>query len=558
MRRRVKHILIVGAVVVGGLLLGSAAQSNTYNLGKNIEILVNLFRNLNLFYVDGVEPDKLMDAAAEGMTKVLDPYTTYLSADKMEEFSTMTTGKYGGVGSMIRQRGEWVDFIEPYKGSPADKAGIRPDDRIVEIEGKDAKGMTSQEVSDLLRGDPGSTVRLKVKKFPGEEVVDLRIKRERITIPSIPYYGMVADSVGYIIHNDFTEDCSTALLNAYRDLEAQGMKALVLDYRGNGGGLLQEAVKILSMFVPKGTEVVSMRSTKSAKENRTFKTENEPVSLEVPIVVLTNSGSASAAEIVAGALQDTDRAVIVGQRTFGKGLVQSTYPLGYDAFAKITTAKYYLPSGRCVQAIDYAHRNDDGSVASVPDSLVQEFKTLGGRKVYDGGGVVPDVKLEPQYISTFAYVVYGMGHIDDFLTDYCRRHYDELVVEPQKYHFDQAAYEEFIEFMKEKEVPWESEAELRWKEFKKAAEKERWSESIDTPLAQIDNLFANTTEDNLRLYQREISDIIEEQMVSRYCFNEGGIHHTIPIDTELAKAVEILQNKPLYTEIVTSRDTERK
>lgn len=558
MRRRVKHILIVGAVVVGGLLLGSAAQSNTYNLGKNIEILVNLFRNLNLFYVDGVEPDKLMDAAAEGMTKVLDPYTTYLSAEKMEEFSTMTTGKYGGVGSMIRQRGEWVDFIEPYKGSPADKAGIRPDDRIVEIEGKDAKGMTSQKVSDLLRGDPGSTVRLKVKKFPGEEVVDLRIKRERITIPSIPYYGMVADSVGYIIHNDFTEDCSTALLNAYRDLEAQGMKALVLDYRGNGGGLLQEAVKILSMFVPKGTEVVSMRSTKSAKENRTFKTENEPVSLEVPIVVLTNSGSASAAEIVAGALQDTDRAVIVGQRTFGKGLVQSTYPLGYDAFAKITTAKYYLPSGRCVQAIDYAHRNDDGSVASVPDSLVQEFKTLGGRKVYDGGGVVPDVKLEPQYISTFAYVVYGMGHIDDFLTDYCRRHYDELVVEPQKYHFDQAAYEEFIEFMKEKEVPWESEAELRWKEFKKAAEKERWSESIDTPLAQIDNLFANTTEDNLRLYQREISDIIEEQMVSRYCFNEGGIHHTIPIDTELAKAVEILQDKPLYTEIVTSRDTERK
>ncbi|MBE6200818.1 MAG: S41 family peptidase [Rikenellaceae bacterium] len=558
MRRSVKHTLIVGAVVVGGLLLGSAAQNNTYNLGKNIEILVNLFRNLNLFYVDGVEPDKLMDAAAEGMTKVLDPYTTYLSAEKMEEFSTMTTGKYGGVGSMIRQRGEWVDFIEPYKGSPADKAGIRPDDRIVEIEGKDAKGMTSQKVSDLLRGDPGSTVRLKVKKFPGEEVVELRIKRERITIPSIPYYGMVADSVGYIIHNDFTEDCSTALLNAYRDLEAQGMKALVLDYRGNGGGLLQEAVKILSMFVPKGTEVVSMRSTKSAKENRTFKTENEPVSLDMPMVVLTNSGSASAAEIVAGALQDTDRAVIVGQRTFGKGLVQSTYPLGYDAYAKITTAKYYLPSGRCVQAIDYAHRNDDGSVASVPDSLVQEFKTLGGRKVYDGGGVVPDVKLDPQYISTFAYVVYGMGHIDDFLTDYCRRHYDDLVVEPQKYHFDQAAYEEFIEFMKDKDVPWESEAELRWKEFKKAAEKERWGESIDTPLAQIDDLFANTTEDNLRLYQREISDMIEEQIVSRYCFNEGGIHHTIPIDTELAKAVEILQNKPLYTEIVTSRDTERK
>lgn len=544
--------------LVGCLLLGSAAKNNTYNLGKNIEILVNLFRTLNLFYVDGVEADKLMDAAANGMTKVLDPYTIYLSPESMEDFSTMTTGKYGGVGSLIRQRGEWVDFVEPYKNSPADKAGIRPDDRIVEIEGKDAKGMTSQQVSDLLRGDPGSSVKLKVKKFPGEEIVDMKIKRERIAIPSIPYYGMVSDSVGYIIHSDFTEDCSTALLNAYRSLEAQGMKALVLDYRGNGGGILQEAVKILSMFLPKGTEVVCMRSTKGSKNDRVFKTESEPVSLTIPIVVLTNSSSASAAEIVSGALQDTDRAVIVGQRTFGKGLVQSTYPLGYQAYAKVTTAKYYLPSGRCVQAIDYAHRNNDGSVASVPDSLVQEFATAAGRKVYDGGGVVPDVKLEPQYISTFAYLVYGMGHIDDFLTDYCRRHYNSLAVEPQTYKFDDKAFEEFVEYMKDKDVPWESEAELRWEEFKKAAEKERWNESMDSQIAQIDENFTNTTEENVRLYKKELTEIIEEHMVSRYCFNEGGIKHSIPIDTELAKAVEILHNQQLHTTILTSQDTERK
>ena len=558
MKRIVKHTLIVGAALVGALLLGAAAKNNTYNLGKNIEILINLFRNINLFYVDGVEPDKLMDAAAVGMTKVLDPYTTYLSPESMEDFSTMTTGKYGGVGSIIRQRGEWVDFIEPYKGSPADKAGIKPDDRIVEIEGRDAKGMTSQQVSDLLRGDPGSSVRLSVKKFPGEEVVEMKIKRERITIPSVPYYGMVGDSVGYIIHSDFTEDCSSDVLRAYRDLEARGMKALVLDYRGNGGGILQEAVKVLSLFLPKGSEVVSMRSTRNANENRIFRTETDPVSVDLPMAVLTNSSSASAAEIVSGALQDNDRAVVVGQRTFGKGLVQTTYPLGYKAYAKITTAKYYLPSGRCVQAIDYAHRNDDGSVASVPDSLIQEFKTKGGRKVYDGGGVVPDIKLEPQYISTFAYLVYGMGYIDDFLTDYCRKHYDTLEVIPQQYHFDNDAYGEFVEFMKDKEVPWESEAELRWREFKKAAEKERWNESMDSQMAQIDENFANTTEDNLWLYQREISEIIEEHLVSRYCYNEGGIYHTLPIDKELARAVELLQDEALYREIVTSRDTERK
>ena len=558
MKKIVRRCLVVGGIVAATLLLGGAAKNSTYNLGKNIEILINLFRNINLFYVDDVEADKLMDAAAGGMTKILDPYTTYLSAESMEDFSTLTTGKYGGVGSLIRQRGEWVDFIEPYKDSPADKAGIRPDDRIVEIEGRDAKGMSSQQVSDLLRGDPGSTVRLKVKKFPGEEVVDMKIQRERITIPSIPYYGIVADSIGYIIHSDFTEDCSTALLRAYRDLEAQGMKALVLDYRGNGGGVLQEAVKILSMFVPKGTEVVSMRSTKSAKNNRSFKTESAPVSLDIPIVVLANSNSASAAEIVTGALQDTDRAVVVGQRTYGKGLVQSTYPLGYNAYAKITTAKYYLPSGRCVQALDYAKRNEDGSVASVPDSLVQEFHTAAGRKVYDGGGVMPDVRLEPQYISTFAYLVYGMGYIDDFLSDYCRNHYESLVVEPQKYRFDDEAYEVFVAWMKDKEVPWQSEAELRWQEFKKAAEKERWKDSMDSQMAEIDQNFSKSTEENLRIYKQEISEIIEDHLVARYCYSEGRIFHNLPLDTELAKAIEILQDTERYNHIVTSQDTERK
>lgn len=557
MKRLAKYTLpLMAAAVVA--LLTSAAGSSTYKLGKNIEVLVDMMRKVSLFYVDDVNPDKLMNAAAEGMARILDPYTTYLPPESMDDFNTMTTGKYGGVGSLIRLRGDYVEFTAPYKGSPADMAGIRPGDRIVEIEGKSAKGMTTQQVSSLLRGDAGSTVRLKVEKFPTDEPVELKIKRERIAIPGVPWYGMVADSVGYISHTDFTEGCSADLLAAYNNLTTQGMKGLVLDYRSNSGGILQEAVKILSMFLPKGTEVVSTRSPKNPSLNESFKTENTPVTLSLPIVVLTNSGTASAAEIVAGALQDTDRAVIMGQRSFGKGLVQRTYPLGHNAYAKITTAKYYLPSGRCVQAIDYAHRNDDGSVASVPDSLIAEFATAAGRKVYDGGGVMPDVKLEPQYVSSFAYVVYGMGLVDDFVNDYCKSHYDHMNVKPQQYHFDDQAYEEFMVWMKDKDVPWESDAQRFWKRFKEAAAKERWDEDMAAQMEAIEENISNSDADNLRLYKKELVEIIENQIVERYCYNEGGIEHSLVGDTELQHAVELLQNPERYHAIVTSQDTARK
>ena len=558
MKKSIKHIALVVGATATLLLLGSAASDTTYKLGKSVEVLVSMLRGINLFYVDEVESDKLLEAAAHGMTRILDPYTTYLPAESMDDFTRMTTGKYGGVGSLIRQRGEWVEFTAPYKGSPADNAGIRPGDCIVKIDGKSAKGMTTQQVSSLLKGDPGSSVKLTVRKFPTDEDVDLKIKRDRIAIPGVPYYGMVADSIGYITHTDFTEGCSADLLAAYKALDSLGMKGLVLDYRSNSGGILQEAVKILSIFLPKGTEVVSTRSPKNAANNKAYKTENTPLSLDLPIVVLTNSGTASAAEIVAGALQDTDRAVLIGQRTFGKGLVQSTLPLGYNAYAKITTAKYYLPSGRCVQAIDYAHRNDDGSVASVPDSLITEFKTAAGRKVYDGGGVMPDVVLDPQYVSSFAYVVYGMGHVDDFVNDYCKQHYNELRVVPGEYHFDEGAYEEFVAWMDGKEVAWESDAQRHWKRFKEAAEKERWNEDMAAQMEAIEQNISNDTKENLYLYKKELSEIIEDNIVGRYCYNEGGIQHSLKDDSELRSAIELLEQPERYRTIVSSQDTARK
>lgn len=560
MKQRVKRISIGVVAVAACVLLGAAASSNTHNLGKTVEVLVNMLRTINLFYVDDVPSQKIMNAAAEGMTKILDPYTDYIPAEEMEAFTTLTTGKYGGVGSLIRLAGDYVEFSAPYKGSPADRAGIRPGDRIVEIDGKSAKGLTTQQVSDRLRGDAGTSIKVTVEKFPSRERVTLKLERERIAIPGVPYYGMLNDSVGYISHSEFTEGSSSDLLRAYESLKSQGMRSLVLDYRGNTGGILQEAVNILSFFLPEGSEVVSTRSSKFPKENHSIKTSSSPVDLDMPFVVMTDSRSASAAEIVAGALQDYDRAVLVGQRTFGKGLVQSSYPLGYDAMLKITTAKYYLPSGRCIQAIDYAAHNDDGSVAFVPDSLVSEFKTQAGRKVYDGGGVMPDVKLEPEYVSTFAVVVYAQGFVDDFIADYCARHYEELEgnVIPTKYRFSEEAYGEFVEFMKDKEVAWESAASRLWKEFKKAAEKERWQESMAEQMTHIEANITNSTEDNLWLYKQELQGIIEDQIVARYCYNEGGVEHSLPDDKELARALEVLDNKDEYRRILAEQDTERK
>ncbi|MBQ2247321.1 MAG: S41 family peptidase [Tidjanibacter sp.] len=560
MKRGVKYV-VVALLLGASVLLGGAAKDNTYRLGKSVEVLVNMLRTINLFYVDEVEPEKIMNAAAEGMTKILDPYTTYLPAESMDDFEVMTTGKYGGVGSLIRLEGDYVEFSGPYRNSPADKAGIRPGDKILSIEGESAKGMTTQQVSNRLKGDPGTKVRLTVGKFPTGEEVELKIERERIAIPGVPYFGMVSDSVGLISHQDFTEGCASDLRKAYEALEAQGMRSLILDYRGNGGGILQEAVGILSLFLPTGSEVVSTRSSREGgAENRVFRTEGVPLSTEMPIVVLTDRSSASAAEIVAGALQDNDRAVLVGERTYGKGLVQSTYPLGYGAYAKLTTSKYHLPSGRCIQAIDYAGHNEDGSVAFVPDSLIREFRTKAGRKVYDGGGVMPDVRMEPTYVATFTVVLYALGHIDDFLAEWCARHYDELEgrVVPVEYAFPDEGFEEFVAFMKDKKVEWESPTVRLWKQFKEAAEKERWRGDMDGQMEAIEANITNDTEDLIRLYEKEIRDLIENNIVQRYCYTDGSIAHSLHSDVEVAKALEILADKALYNEILSSRDTERK
>ncbi len=548
--------LLAAASLAAAAALFSAARNDDFGLGKNIEILVNLYRDLNLFYVDTVDADRMLDDAAYGMVSRLDPYTEFLSEEKMSEFEFLSTGKYGGIGSLIRQSGDYVQIARPYKGSPADRAGLKIGDKILAIDGRDAKGWTTSEVSAALKGDPGTPVKLRIRNFYDGTTEEKEILRERIAISGVPWYGFVSDSIGYIQHNDFTEACSEDMVKAFMEMKNTGrLKGLILDYRSNNGGILQEAVKILSMFVPKGTTVVSMKGRQRSSDAE-YRTESEPLDTQVPIVVLTNSGTASAAEIVSGALQDLDRAVLVGSRTYGKGLVQSTRPLAYNSYVKVTTAKYYIPSGRCIQAIDYAHRNEDGSVASVPDSLRREFKTLGGRSVFDGGGITPDVEMTPEYVSRFALVVYGKGYIDEFGDAYALAT-KECEIPLEGYELPDSVYAAFVEFMTDKDVEFESNTKRAVQRLREAAESELYLEGIEEQIAAIEENLKDDKQSNLEIHRKELSELIEDDVLLRRYYLEGVTSHAVARSAEVLEAIELLGDRARYDSILGRRADER-
>ncbi|MCC8036247.1 MAG: S41 family peptidase [Rikenellaceae bacterium] len=555
LKDKIKKPLIAATVAVGAILLISAANSD-FRLGRNMQILVDVYRELNLFYVDEPDQDKLLMDAVEGMTSSLDPYTEYLPEEDMEQFEMMTTGKYGGIGSLIRQKGDWVYFAQPYRGFPADRSGIVIGDKILAIDGVDAEGMDTEKVSSLLKGDPGTVVSVTVEKFYTGKTETLEITRERISVSGVPYYGFVNDSIGYIRHSDFTEDCSSDMRNALMELRKDGrLKGLVLDYRNNGGGILQEAVKILSMFVPRGTEVVSMRG-RQPESTAVFRTESDPIDTEIPIVVLVNGGSASAAEIVSGALQDLDRAVILGQRTYGKGLVQSPRPVGYNSYLKVTTAKYYIPSGRCIQAIDYARRNDDGSVSYIPDSLINEYTTTAGRRVYDGGGIMPDVVTSSQYVSRFTMMAYALGYLDDFADEYVKRHREPVDVE--SFRLSDADYRWFIEFMADKPMEYSSETAQALKTLTERAQKELYYDRIEGEIERLTALLQDDKQGNLTLYRDQIAEILEDDIILRQHYQQGVIRHSTFTDEEISEAVGLLCDPARYGYITTEQDTSRK
>ena len=553
MIRKYRYLLIAAAAVAAAGLMTFAAR-NDFGLGRNMEITVNMMRELSLNYVDPVDPDKLMEGAAAGMVNDLDPYTEYIPEEGMQDFELLTTGKYGGIGSLIRQKDDYVRIAQPYEGSPADKAGLKIGDKILSIDGKEAKGFTTEQVSSRLKGEPGSKVKVTVEHLDGTQQT-ATIRRERIAIPGVPYAGWVADGIGYIRHNDFTEGCYEELRAAIEDLRREGdLKGLVLDYRSNGGGIMQEAIKILGMFVPKGTEVLSTKGRSEASK-QTFRTDSEPILPDLPLAVLVNGNSASAAEIVAGALQDLDRAVLIGQRSFGKGLVQATRPLGYNTMLKLTTAKYYIPSGRCIQAIDYSH-SQEGSVRAVPDSLISEFTTRAGRKVYDGGGVMPDIATDPEYISRFALTLYALGFIEDFGDEYTRRNPGRQI-DIRTFSITDKDYADFAEFMQDKKVPYESDTRRALKALKKAAEDDRFAD-LKNKFEQVEAELKDDTQTNLETYRTQVVETINNDIVMRHGYQAGVIEHSLSGDKEVKKSVEVLGDPAEYARITREQDTKRK
>ena len=552
MIRKYRYLLTAAAAVGAAGLLTFAAR-NDFGLGRNMEIAVNMMRELSLNYVDPVDPDRLMEGAAAGMVSDLDPYTEYIPEEGMQDFELLTTGKYDGIGALIRQKDDYVRIAQPYQGSPADKAGLKIGDKILSIDGKDAKG-TTEQVSSRLKGEPGSKVKVTVEHLDGTQQT-AAIRRERIAIPGVPYAGWVADSIGYIRHSDFTEGCYEEMRAAIERLRTERpLKGLVLDYRSNGGGIMQEAVKILGMFVPKGTEVVSTKG-RSEDSKQVFRTDTEPILADLPLTVLINGNSASSAEIVAGALQDLDRAVLIGQRSFGKGLVQSPRPLGYNAMLKLTTAKYYIPSGRCIQAIDYSH-SQEGSVRAVPDSLISEFETRAGRKVYDGGGIMPDIDVEPEYISRFAATLYALGFIEDFGDEYTRRNPGQQI-DIRTFSITDADYADFAAFMQDKEVPYESDTRRALKALKKAAEDDRFAE-LKEQFERVESELKDDTATNLETYREQVIEAINNDIILRHAYTAGVIEHAMADDKGVARAVEVLEHPDEYRRITTEQDTRRK
>ena len=550
--RRVGVLMVIAIVAIGGLW----ATKQDFGLGRNMEIMVNLMRELSLQYVDEVAPDKLMKDGATGMVRNLDPYTTYMSESEMNDFEMLATGKYGGIGATIRMKRDssGVVIAQPYKGSPSDLAGLKIGDKFVSIDGEDVRKATSADISSKLKGTPGTKVKLSVERLMTGKVEEFEIERARISIPGVPYAGFVSDGVGYIRHNDFTDGCYDEMRAAVERLRREGeLKGLILDYRDNGGGSLPEAVKILSIFLPKDTKVVTMKG-RTDRSKREYETESTPVLPDVPMVALINGNSASASEIVCGALQDMDRAVLMGQRSYGKGLVQSLMPLGYNAYAKITTAKYYIPSGRCVQRINYS--SHDGNKENIPDSLIREFKTRNGRKVYDGKGLMPDVKTDPEYISTFAMMLYNLGYVEDFLDGYMRRN-PNLKVDNRSFSISDGDYEDFVKFMSDKDVPYESRTRIALENLKKISKEERYDANFADDLKQIEAKLKDQTADNLRHYRAEMMDLLNGDVVMRHNYLEGVVEHNLVSDSTVMKAVELLRDGDRYKKILSEQHTSK-
>ena len=528
-----RFVLIIGLL---GVTLAAGAQSPRFKLGKWTEIQTAILQELNRSYVDSLPIDRIERRGIDAMLQNLDPYTVYIPAEENENLQMLIHKTYGGIGAVIYKPDVQGPVVinEPYANSPAQKNGLVCGDEILAIDGQTVVGLTFQQCSEKMRGDPGTQVVFHVKKLRTGEEKDITVTRERIKINDIEYAGMLDGGVGYISQNGFTDGVGADFRQKVTELKKQGMKTLVLDLRGNGGGLMNEAAEIVSVLVPKGSLVVSAKG-KEQGSSYALRTTRDPVDTKIPVIVLVDSGSASASEIVAGALQDMDRATIMGERTYGKGLVQSIRSLPYGGELKVTTAKYYTPSGRCVQAIDYAQRREDGSVASIPDSLTREFKTAHGRIVRDGGGITPDVKLDFHEYSRLTYSLVTYGIIEQYALEFVRGH--ETIPAVEDFHLSDADYEDFIAFAKDKEFDYRSSALTYFDRAKQELKLDGLEEAVKPQLEALEKSLNMEKEEFLRLKKAEIIPFIEEEIVVRYYFQEAGVKIRIRYDDTLRQAL---------------------
>jgi carboxyl-terminal processing protease len=545
-----KLLIVFVIVIVSGISVAFLGNQETreFRIGKNLDIFFSLFRELNTFYVDEINPDKIIRAGIDDMLKTLDPYTVYYPESDIDDFTFMTTGKYGGIGSLVRANGDYAVITEVYRGFPADQAGLKPGDIIKKINSVSLKGVPGDKISERLKGDPGTPITLTVDRN-GKET-DYPMKRERIAVPPVPYSGMIDQNTGYIRFRSFTQNCIDEVKNALISLKLQNPKQIILDLRGNPGGLLTEAVEIVNLFVDPGSEVVSTKG-KVKQFDSNYKTTKAPVDNRIPLAVIINRGSASASEIVAGAIQDLDRGVIIGQRSYGKGLVQITRPLSYNTQLKVTTAKYYIPSGRCIQALDFSHPNEDGSVGVIPDSLISKFKTKNGRIVKDGGGITPDIEVLSETLSQLATELYLKNFIFDYATQYYWSHQE--IKSPDQFKFSDKDFDDFKNFLTTKNFNYKTITEQSFNELVTNAKKEKYYDIHKDLFTALEKNITHDLEKDLVTFKDEITELLTDEIVGRYFYEDGAIKWTIKSDEQVMKAMDILNNKEQYASILNGK-----
>jgi len=545
MKKKLFYLSLALAIAVAFSF--SKPAERYFEIAKNLDIFATLFKEVNALYVDEVNPNKLVRTGIDAMLTSLDPYTNYIPEDEVEDFRTTNTGQYGGIGAVTREIGKRTVVTMIMEGYGAQKGGLKIGDEVVRIDDIELSKLSREESSQLMKGQVGTPVSLTVKRMGIDKPIKLEFKREKIKLNNVPYSGLVANDIAYIQLSDFTPDAAKEVKSALTVLKEQGAKGVILDLRGNPGGLLIEAVNITNLFLPKGKLVVSTKG-KIPENNLNYETLNTPIDTEIPVSVLINRGSASASEIVAGTLQDYDRGIVIGEKSYGKGLVQVSRPLSYNSQLKVTTAKYYTPTGRCIQVLDYTHRRDDGSVGSIPDSLKRAFKTTNGRTVYDGGGIDPDVKTETKEAHTLTQVLFEKGYFFDFAAQYVYNNPQQI--EARTFTLTDEGYQRFVNWMKDKNYAYKSYLEYQLHQFSQEAKKEKYYTDLKSQIDAIQSRIGDSKKNELMLYKDEIKMLLEEEIVSHYHLEKGGIESGFKYDDDIKKATELLHSQDQYKKLL--------